>query len=87
MGDASDVATQKVKQLIVLVDKMEIQQGALEAKLKATEVITCCDCGPLEADPCLLACLRQDKLAQEKAKSSDLEAQLASTKVSSLAGH
>ena len=37
-GDAQDVAAQKVKQLIVLVDKMEIQQGALENKLRQTEV-------------------------------------------------
>ena len=37
MADASDVATRKVKQLILLVDKMEQAQVALDAKLKATE--------------------------------------------------
>ena len=36
MADASDVASRKVKQLILLVDKMEQAQVALDAKLKAS---------------------------------------------------
>eukprot|EP01043_Picozoa_sp_COSAG02_P054833 COSAG02_NODE_6272_length_3689_cov_3.250418_1_plen_88_part_10 len=38
LGAVDQVASRKVKQLIVLVDKMEQAQSALELKLRGTEV-------------------------------------------------